>query len=205
MEDTSLDRLVFFSDAVIAIAITLLALELPVPHGDSNRQLWESAGEHSNEYASFLISFAVIAAFWMFHHWLFRFVARQNVRLIVLNLVFLLAVVVVPFVSKIFGESGDRAFGIVWYAGAISLAGLACLAMASYAIRGGLLHDGIGRGDLRRLQLQVAVPTAVFLVSIPVGLLSPAAAKLCWISTGLLSVLAGRLLGGRLPVGPRGR
>ena len=203
MDNTSLDRLVFFSDAVIAIAITLLALELPVPHGHTNAELWRSAGEHSSEYVTFLISFAVIAAFWMFHHWLFRFVARQNVRLVLLNLVFLLAVVVVPFVSKIFGEFSDQAFGIIWYAATIGLAGLSCLAMASYAIRGQLLHDGLGSSDLRRLQLQVAVPTTVFLASIPVGLLSPTAAKLCWISTGLLSALAGRLLGGRVLARPR--
>lgn len=55
------------------------------------------------------MNFAVIAAFWMFHHWLFRLVGRLDVGLILRNHAFLLSVVVVPFVSKILGASGDHA------------------------------------------------------------------------------------------------
>ena len=59
-----LERMIFFSDAVIAIMLTLLALELPVPHVDSATQLWHALAEHSAEYIAFLISFSVIAATW---------------------------------------------------------------------------------------------------------------------------------------------
>src|SRR3954452_23319670 len=72
----SAERLVFFSDAVVAIAITLLALELPVPTGDTNAAVWHSLGDHLGEYLAFLISFAVIGSHWFGHHQLFRYLGR---------------------------------------------------------------------------------------------------------------------------------
>ncbi|VVJ23864.1 protein of uncharacterised function DUF1211 [Amycolatopsis camponoti] len=68
------ERLTFFSDAVVAIAITLLALELPLPEGATNAELLRSLGHHQSEYVSFLISFIVIAVHWRAHHRLFPFV-----------------------------------------------------------------------------------------------------------------------------------
>lgn len=203
-EEKALDRLVFFSDAVIAIAITLLALDLTVPAGATDRELWHSVGEHGSDYVTFLISFAVIASFWLFHHWLFRFIGRLDVRLSLFNLVFLLAVVAVPFVSKILGSSGELTFGVVWYAGVLTLAGVSCLLMADRAIRGRLLPDGVTPGDLRELRMQVTVTTAVFLLSIPVSVLSPGAAKICWLFTGILSAVVGRSMGRRHQVKAQG-
>jgi hypothetical protein len=64
---------VFFSDAVVAIAITLLAIELPVPEGDSTASLLDSLGANSIAYLTFLISFLVIGAHWRSHHQVFRY------------------------------------------------------------------------------------------------------------------------------------
>ena len=62
-----------FSDAVVAIAITLLAIELPAPAGDTFSKFWPSVRHDDGHYAAFLISFAVIAAAWRDHHDLFRY------------------------------------------------------------------------------------------------------------------------------------
>src|SRR4051794_8977616 len=75
------ERLTFFADAVIAIAITLLALELPTPLGSTNHELLESVGEHQGEYIAFLISFVVIGAHWSGHHRVFRHVESIGGRL----------------------------------------------------------------------------------------------------------------------------
>jgi uncharacterized membrane protein len=56
------ERLIFFSDAVVAIAITLLALDLPVPEGGNVHLFWTSVKRNDGHYVAFLISFMVIAA-----------------------------------------------------------------------------------------------------------------------------------------------
>jgi hypothetical protein len=60
-ESRAMERLTFFSDAVVAIAITLLALDLPVPEGDTFSVFWSSVHRNAGHYAAFLISFFVIA------------------------------------------------------------------------------------------------------------------------------------------------
>jgi hypothetical protein len=70
------ERLTFFSDAVVAIAITLLAIDLPVPEGSTLHGFWMSVRNDDGHYAAFLISFLVIAAAWFDHHDLFRYVLR---------------------------------------------------------------------------------------------------------------------------------
>jgi Endosomal/lysosomal potassium channel TMEM175 len=67
-ESRATDRLTLFSDAVVAIAITLLAIELPVPEGGTVPVFWESVRHDGSHYAAFLISFFVIAAAWRDHH-----------------------------------------------------------------------------------------------------------------------------------------
>jgi uncharacterized membrane protein len=62
------DRLAFFSDAVVAIAITVLALGLPIPTGATNAELLQSAGQHIDDYIAFAVSFVVISAHWRGHH-----------------------------------------------------------------------------------------------------------------------------------------
>jgi len=61
-ETRAVDRLAFFSDAVVAIAITLLAIDLPVPEGNTVHAFWSSVRHNDGHYAAFLISFALLAS-----------------------------------------------------------------------------------------------------------------------------------------------
>jgi uncharacterized membrane protein len=92
------ERLVFFSDAVVAIAITLLAIELPLPAGETNRQFRESLAGHREEYLAFGISFAVIWNLWSDHHRFFRHVAASP-ALVGRNMLWLLMIVITPFAT----------------------------------------------------------------------------------------------------------
>ena len=96
----SLERLLFFADAVFAIALTLLALDLPVPEGDSNGALWHSfVGHLDGEYLTFLISFLVISRFWMVQHRFFDRVRAANRRLVQLEVLYLLWIVLLPGIA----------------------------------------------------------------------------------------------------------
>src|SRR5215813_5536469 len=107
VELPSAERLVFFSDAVVAIAITLLALDLPVPQGQGNMDLLHSARNNLNDYLAFGISFVVIAAHWRGHHRVFRYV-RAVGPILRWNLLWLFFIVITPFATKVL--AGDGAF-----------------------------------------------------------------------------------------------
>jgi uncharacterized membrane protein len=106
MEFAAAERLMFFSDAVVAIALTLLALELPVPGGSANVSsisisgMLRDAGRHLDDYLAFLISFLVIGAHWRLHHRAFRYVRVATTPIIRLNMYWLLLIVITPFTTR---------------------------------------------------------------------------------------------------------
>ena len=77
-ERRPVDRLTIFSDTVVAIAITLLAIDLPVPVGSTVSEFWTSVRHNSGHYAAFVISFVAIAASWNHHHDMFRYAEKMD-------------------------------------------------------------------------------------------------------------------------------
>ena len=113
VEATATSRVIFFSDAVVAIAITLLALGLPLPHSTgstTNSQLLHALAGYSDEYLAFIISFAAIGGHWAAHRRVFRYVTRVNRRVGQLTLVWLLMMVLTPFAARLL--AGDGGFGV---------------------------------------------------------------------------------------------
>ncbi|MDQ2719603.1 MAG: TMEM175 family protein [Bacteroidota bacterium] len=95
-----IDRLTFFSDAVIAIAITLLVLEIKIPAIGKNVTWAELAKEYGDTIFQHLmalfICFVAVGSLWIHHHELFEFVNGFNKRLIKANLYFLFTVIILP-------------------------------------------------------------------------------------------------------------
>jgi uncharacterized membrane protein len=121
-------RVEAFSDGVFAIAMTLLALELRVPHGTPGSLLSHELVELWPSYAAFLTSFITIGIIWLNHHRLFVLIRRVDSRLLLLNTLLLLVVTAVSFptalVADYLGHDGERVAALI-YAGtflAISLA-----------------------------------------------------------------------------------
>jgi hypothetical protein len=104
----AVDRLTFFSDAVVAIAITLLAIDLPVPTGATVSQFWSSVRHNGGHYAAFAISFVAIAAAWDHHHDIFRYAQSMDSRVRTLNMAWLLTIVLNPFATKLLTSQGAR-------------------------------------------------------------------------------------------------
>jgi uncharacterized membrane protein len=102
------ERLTFFSDAVIAIAMTLLAIELPIPEGNTVKTFLDSVRHDSGHYVAFLISFSAIAAAWSSHHDIFRYVRRIDTRLRSLNTTWLLMIVLTPFATQLLTARGHQ-------------------------------------------------------------------------------------------------
>ncbi len=119
------DRLVFFTDAVVAIAVTLLVLPLVdvVPQAArSGQTATEVVTEHKPEIFGFLLSFAVITRLWFSHHDFFRHVRGLSKPLIMCNAGWLLTIVVLPFPTEMVGVYGDDRFTAGFYIATVLLA-----------------------------------------------------------------------------------
>lgn len=104
------ERIVAFSDAVFAFAITLLALDLGIPDLGANRTnaaLYAALVAQTPHLLSFALSFWIIAVFWISHHRYFRYIKRYDRGLVIINFLMLFTISLMPFTTKIEGENGD--------------------------------------------------------------------------------------------------
>jgi uncharacterized membrane protein len=111
-----LDRIVFFSDAVFAIAITILVLDIRVPDGLSPAELPAEVLGLWPKYLSYVVSFLVLAIYWQAHHRVFRPIRGYDGTLVWLNFLFLMAVAFLPFPTSLLGEYGREQVSVVIYA-----------------------------------------------------------------------------------------
>jgi len=186
------DRILFLSDAIFAIAITLLVLEIRVPgHPNPASEIHAAL----RNILSFGISFVVIGLFWMGHHSISRYIGAFDRRLIALNLAFLGVIAFLPFPTGLLFEisSGPRPWAsTVFYAGCIALAGVAELAIWLYAGRHDLLARGTPLALRRSVTLRLLVAPVVFLLSIPVAFYSTNLATVFWLLIAVANSLVGR-------------
>lgn len=202
-ERASTERLVFFSDAVLAIALTLLAIELPLPAQGTNAEMLHAAGEAWPEYLAFLISFAVIGAHWRLHHQVFRDVHRASPTLIRLNQNWLLVAVVTPFLTRLLSEGNINAVRFLPYALAQTVQFALLAAMIAVIRRGKLTGDPARADELAPVSSRALVFSATFAASVPVFLLAGRAGFVVWavvpVAARALRVLRARRRHRRLP------
>ena len=193
---TDVERTVFFSDAVFAIAITLLALEIRVPEVPDNSEALQGAllGLWP-KFFSFMISFWFVGTYWVAHHRVFHYIRGYDRRLLFINLLFLMWIVLLPFSSSLLGEYGDRQLVVIIYAAHISLAGLSLQWVWWYASRDTRLMDTahLDRREFRYNELGLSVPL-VFLLSIGVSFISVRATEYFWFLAFVVRPVLHRIL-----------
>ncbi len=114
----ALERLIFFSDAVFAIAITLLVIELKVPHlerGSDDQSFIIALLRMIPHFIGFIISFFVIGAFWGGHHRAFGCSAHWDERLRFPNIMMLFAIAAMPFFTAFVSEYSNARVPVVAY------------------------------------------------------------------------------------------
>ncbi|MVM31966.1 DUF1211 domain-containing protein [Spirosoma sp. HMF4905] len=114
-KDLNLDRIVFFSDAVVAIAITLLVLDLKLDIAGSQTVRWADIGKLLPQFAAFLLSFILVALFWIIHNQIFRYIKRVDERLVWINISWLFFIALLPFsASLLSAHFGERVATMVY-------------------------------------------------------------------------------------------
>jgi uncharacterized membrane protein len=177
--------LVFFSDAVFAIVITLLVLpltaEIDLPEGNEGAlahvlDLWPTV-------LTFLVSFLVVGQFWIAHHRTFGHVRASDHGLLWFNLVVLMTVAFLPFPAALLGARSipDDAFPVVFYAVSLTLTSAALTTTWLYALRRGLVDPALTGEERATITRRAAATTAVFAVSVALAFLGLAVAVSCWL------------------------
>ncbi|HET7026459.1 MAG TPA: TMEM175 family protein [Candidatus Limnocylindrales bacterium] len=195
---STLERLVFFSDAVFAIAITLLAIDLRLPatlSPNDNGSLAAAFHDALPELFAFALSFFIVATFWMGHLRTMRATERTNSRFVALNLLFLFFIALLPFPTSVIAQHGDLSLGAIAYAAFGAVTGLVSNSLWLYATRVGGLAPRVSPELSRSVALRGLVGPALFAISIPVALVSPFAAEIVWVFTMPATLLVSNRLG----------
>lgn len=172
------ERIEAFSDGVFAIAITLLILDVRVPHTDSTAHptgllatligLWPS-------YFAYLLSFVMIGIYWANHHYVFKLFTKTNHTLNLLNLLFLLTISFLPFPTATLGAflliEADRTVATAFYALGLLLPALTWLFIWLYATANGrLVGDRIDPPFLHRLTMQYSTTVVIYAATVLLAL-----------------------------------
>jgi uncharacterized membrane protein len=155
------ERTKAFIDAVVAIAMTLLILPLmesvaDVAESDDSVQEW--FGEHHQQLLSFVLSFAIIAMFWISHHRLFAQVERVTVALLWISMAWLLTIVWLPVATAMSGRFSDEDPLVkTVYIGSMIATCLLSLATRLYLARHPALHDATPMALRRGMAVDVSM------------------------------------------------
>ncbi len=145
-EPRSAERMVFFSDAVVAIAMTLLILPLmesvseAATEGLDAAQWWH---EHTDQIMAFTISFVLVGTFWRAHHILYEHIERYTPMLMTLNLGWLFTVVSLPVATAISGQLETDAVNMLVYVGTLLATALVSVVTQAHVLR----HPELWRDD----------------------------------------------------------
>jgi uncharacterized membrane protein len=140
----SKERLEAFSDAVFAVALTLLVLEIHVPEIAGHSDLGQYAAAMAPlvpKFESFALTFVIICIHWVGHHYFFRHLRDVPLGMLWLNNLFLFWICVMPFPTAMLGDHPVDQFPIILYAVNQLCASLNFLAFRSYARKHNLFKD----------------------------------------------------------------
>ncbi|MGZ6372324.1 MAG: TMEM175 family protein [Candidatus Limnocylindria bacterium] len=191
------ERVVFFSDAVCAIAATRLVIDLRPPNVTDplayEAALRETLG-HPLPFIAVAIGFVVVGSFWMSHRAIFSLIRATSGALIWTNLILLFWVAIQPFFTAALADFEPNRTSVLAYAVCQVLAGAAQLALWAVAVSTpGLLTERATPRLRRYVWLQLTRTPIAFAVSIPIAFVAPPSVAMASWGLGLLLGLVFRM------------
>lgn len=185
-------RLEAFSDGVFAIIITIMVLELKVPHGESFSDLRPLLPV----LLSYILSFIYIAIYWNNHHHLMQAVKSVNGAILWSNMHLLFWMTLIPFTTAWMGENNFSEAPVALYGVVLFMSGLAYYILAHNLInhhgRDSLLAKAIGEDFKGKISL------AIYAVAIPLGIFLPAIACALYVGVAILWLVPDRRIENRI-------
>lgn len=203
-------RIGAFSDGVIAVAITLLVLDLRVPPPHGSGSLGHRLADLWPNYLAYVISFVAIGIMWINHHAMLRRVVGVDHSVLVLNLLLLMCIVVLPFTTSLMANyldapSGGQLAALV-YAGSFLVTFAVFVALQCHLLlrRVYLLRELLTGAERRSILLPGAVAPPTYLLAGAVGLVTPYLTLAVCVAMGIFYLLAPLVPRAGTPVGAGG-
>jgi uncharacterized membrane protein len=179
-------RIEAFSDGVIAIIITIMVLEMKVPHGTELHELlplWPV-------FLSYVLSFVYVGIYWNNHHHLFQAVKHVKGGVLWANLHLLFWLSLFPFVTGWMGENHFAPTTVALYGGVLIMAGIAYYILVRCLLacheQDSILHKSI-RSDAKGIASVI-----IYAVGIPIACWLPGLALLLYFSTAVMWLVPDR-------------
>jgi len=208
-QDGSLDnerdtgRLEAFSDGVIAVAITLLILDIHVPPFDAKTSLLQALLNHGVTYLGYVISFTIIGLFWANHHYMFKYIRQTDHFLLLLNTMALMCLVFIPFTTALLGAHFDDGYATaaaMIYSASLLLTSILYNAVWWYAsTHKHLLANDLSSQVIEQMTRRYFISIPLYLVTLLVSALSVRASFALYIAIALIYAFpANRFPSGKL-------
>ena len=184
-----------FTDAVLAIVVTLMAVELAPPDPDAVDRLglWGALIRDWPSYLAFAVSFALVGQVWLSHHAMWAWIGRVDRALVVLQLAHLLFVSLVPLAARLLadhltGPAAAARTGAAVYAGVALAEGASFNAVWAWARRNGLTVPELDRPLARAMTLRFGSGVPLYALALALAFVSP------WLSLAVYVALVGYFL-----------
>jgi uncharacterized membrane protein len=189
-------RLEAFSDGVLAIAATLLVLELSVPPADFGN-LWRGIAHQWPAYLAYVTSFVTIGGIWFAHHGLFRRLAQADGIVTKLNLLLLMLVSFLPFPTKLVAEafdntSSERAAVIFYGLALLSVNAVVSVLWRYIAAHRELLEPDVTDAEVATITRETTPGMAFYVGVILLAALAPHVAAFGYLVIAVLAVMRSR-------------
>jgi TMEM175 potassium channel family protein len=177
---------------VLAIAITLLVLEISVPPS-AFHDLWQGIANQWPSYLGYVTSFLTIGALWLIHHAIFRHMQFADRIVIRLNLLLLMAASFLPFPTKLMAEAlhenaGERE-AVLFYGASLLVITSIVAWLARYAAREELIAEDDTRAAVRSLSDRLAPSLGFYVVVILLAIFAPTVAVFGFLALAVRAIV----------------
>jgi uncharacterized membrane protein len=164
-----IERMQALTDGVIAIVLTILVLTFEVPEHTFGRDaLLDFFRKLERPFAAYVVSFGVVAAYWVQHSAIFHYVRTGSRGFFWLNVLFLLPLSLLPFLTDLRASYKDEYVTTILYAGANVVSSLLLFALWSYGVRHDLMYEVASRVD-RSMRQRILLGVAINLLGAAVA------------------------------------
>jgi uncharacterized membrane protein len=167
-------RLEIYSDAIIAIVITLLILELKAPHFDTNNlhDSFEKIWELRTEFLGWLISFLLVGIYWFQHHNVLHMASKIDLKIVLINQISLMGICLTPFTASLLGKNYNNPISLTLFSSVFFLVSLTLCWLYAYIAKNYLKGTYNKTGVIKNVKISYLIAPTFYLL----------AAIVCWFS-----------------------